>query len=445
VTSVAFSADGSRLVSGSNDKTLRLWDVLGGKRIGAPLIGHQGLVLSVAIVGNEIVSGGNEHALRFWNGVVGQPYKGPLSGHDGSVTSVAIGPDSRHLASGGVDGTVRRWDAYTATEVGQMPGPVGVISRVAFDRTGDVVASGSADGKIRLWDSRTGGVREIDTGRPVTAIAMSPVASLLASAGIDGQITLWDLSSQPEKPTALENKDNAIIFDLRFNPRGDRLASGGVAGILRLWDLTGHEMWEADAAAQLPKSFSEQTHLAAGHPGEILGVAFSPDGQRLASGSTDWGTEKQEPAVGVIQRWDVKTGTPLGDPAQIGDAVMGLAFSSQSTKPSQDRIVAGSFDPYDVQLWSATYGNQHTFSGHQAQVVSVAVSPDGALIISGSADGTVRIWPNPYPQKIAPADALCAKLTRTMSKAHWTKWVSPHIDYREMCPGLPPTPDDLQD
>jgi hypothetical protein len=59
-------------------------------------------------------------------------------------------------------------------------------------------------------------------------------------------------------------------------------------------------------------------------------------------------------------------------------------------------------------------------------------------------DGTVRIWPNPYPRKIPPADALCAKLTRTMSKANWAKWVSPHIDYREMCPGLPRTPDDPQ-
>ncbi|MGO9926078.1 MAG: WD40 repeat domain-containing protein, partial [Mycobacterium sp.] len=441
VTSVAFNAQGTRLVSGSNDKTVQLWDVARRQRIGDPLTGHQGLVLSVAIADNEIVSGGNEHALRFWNAVVGQPPKEPLDGHAGPVTSVAMGPVGHQIAVGGVDGTVRLWDSDTGTEVKKMPAPAGVITRVAFNRTGDAVASGSADGKIRLWDLAADTVRTIETGRPVTAIAMSPVANLLAAAGIDGQITIWDLSAPSPRATPLENKDHAIVFDVAFNPRGDRLASGGVAGMVRLWDLTGRQLWEADAAAKLPQPFSEQWQLAAGHPGEVLGVAFSPDGQRLASGSTDWGTAKLQSAVGVIQRWDVNAGKPLGDPAEIGDAVMGLAFSSHATDPSQDRIVAGSFDPYSVQLWSAANGTQYTFTGHQAQVVSVAVSPDTALIVSGSVDGTVRIWPNPHPQKIPAADALCAKLTTTMSKKNWTAWVSPRIPYREVCPGLPPTAD----
>jgi WD40 repeat protein len=433
VTSVAFSADGTRLVSGSDDKTVQLWDVAGRQRIGDPLIGHEGLVLSVAIVGDEIVSGGNEHALRFWNAVVGQPPKAPLVAHEGAVTSVAMAPGGRQIASGGVDGTVRLWNSYTGSEIKKMPAPAGAITRVAFNQKGDGVASGSADGKIRVWGLATDTVKTIDTGRPVTALAMNPGGNLLASGGIDGQITIRDLSSG--RATSLENKDNAIVFDVAFNPRGDRLASGGVAGIVRLWDLTGREVWQADAAAELPKPFSERLSLAVGHPGEILGVAFSPDGRRLASGSTDWGTAK--PAVGVIQRWDVNTGKPVGDPAEIGDAVMGLAFSSQSDDPAQDRVAAGSFDPYTVQLWSAANGNQYTFSGHQAQVVSVAVSRESALIVSGSVDGTVRIWSN--PPTIPPADALCAKLTTTMSQDHWNEWVSPQIPYRKMCPGLLPT------
>ncbi|OBI56663.1 TIR domain-containing protein [Mycobacterium sp. E787] len=444
VTSVAFSAGGTRLVSGSNDKTVQLWDVAQRQRIGDPLIGHQGLVLSVAIVDNEIISGGNEHALRFWNAVVGQPLKEPLGGHQGPVTSVATGPVGHQIASGGVDGTVRLWDSYTGAQTRSMPEPAGVVTRVAFNWTGEEVASASTDGNVRLWNLTTNTVRKIPTERPVTAIAMSPVADILASAGIDGQITLWDVSSSTPRATTLENKDHAIVFDLSFNPHGDRLASGGVAGIVRLWDLTGREVWEADAAARLPKSFSGQSHLAAGRPAEVLGIAFSPDGRRLASGSTDWGTARLKSAVGVIQRWDVNTGNPLGDPAEIGDAVMGLAFSSQSTDPSQDRIVAGSFDPYTVQLWSAANGRQYTFTGHQAQVVSVAVSPDPTLFVSGSVDGTIRIWPNPHPRGVAPADAVCAKLTTTMSRNNWAAWVSPQIRARELCPGLPPTPDEPQ-
>jgi WD40 repeat protein len=322
-----------------------------------------------------------------------------------------------------------------------MPEPAGVVTRVAFNWTGEELAFGSADGNVRLWDLTTDTVRTIEAGLPVTAIAMSPVANRLASARIDGQITIWDLSSPLPRATRLENKDHAIVFDLSFNPNGDRLASGGVAGIVRLWDLTGRELWEADAAAKLPEPFSKRSQLAVGHPGEVLGVTFSPDGRRLATGSTDWGTATHQSAVGVIQRWDVNTGTSVGDPAEIGDAVMGLAFSSQSTDPRDDRIAAGSFDPYTVQLWSAANGTQYTFTGHQAQVVSVAVSRDSALIVSGSVDGTIRIWPNPHRGTVSPADALCAKLTTTMSKKNWAKWVSPHIPDREVCAGLPPTPD----
>lgn len=437
VTSVAFSDDGTRLVSGSDDMTVRLWDVEGRRRIGNPLIGHQGFVLSVAIVGNEIISCGNDRELRFWNAVVGQPHTVPLRGGDrGPVTSVAMGRDGRQIASGDVDGTVQLWSSYTGAETNKMPEQAaGVITHVAFNQITDDVVSGSADGIIRVWDPTAHTVSDINTGRPVTALAVSPDGNLLASGGIDGQITIRELASGRLIP--LENKDGAIVFDIAFSPHGDRLASGGAAGVVRLWDVNGREVWQADAAAALPPSFNDQWSLAVGHPGEILGVAFSSDGKRLASGSIDWGTVKLASAIGVIQRWDVNAGTPIGAPAKIGSAGMGLAFSSQSDDPALDRVAAGSFDPYTVQLWSAADREQYTFTGHQAQVVSVAVSHQSALIVSGSVDGTIRIWPN--PPTVPPADALCAKLTTTMSQDNWNRWVSPQIPYRETCPGLPRT------
>ena len=439
VTSVAFSADGTRLVSGSDDMTVRLWDVEEKRRIGDPLIGHQGQVLSVAIVGNEIVSGGNEKALRFWNAVVGQPHTAPLGGsHKDQVTSVAMGRDGGQIASGYVDGTVRLWSSYTGAEINTMPGKAaGVITHVAFNQITEEVVSGSADGIIRVWDPAANTVRTIDTERPVTALAVSPDGNLLASGGIDGQITIRELATG--RPTPLENKDKAIVFDVAFSPHSDRLASGGVAGVVRLWDLNGREVWHANAVAALPRSFTDGWSLKVGQLGEILGVAFSSDGKRLASGSIDWGTAKRGSAAGAIQRWDVNAGTPIGAPAQIGSAVMGLAFSSQTDDPAQDRVAAGSFDPATIQLWSASNGKQYSFTGHQDKVVSVAVSQQTSLIVSGSVDGTIRIWPN--PPTIPPADALCAKLTTTMSQKHWNDWVSAQIPYRHTCPGLPRTTD----
>jgi WD40 repeat protein len=91
-----------------------------------------------------------------------------------------------------------------------------------------------------------------------------------------------------------------------------------------------------------------------------------------------------------------------------------------------------------VQLWNVDQpdAEQFTFGGHQAQVVAVAVSADGGRIVSGSADGTTRIWPNLPP--MAADEALCGKLTQNMSRKDWSDWVSKDIPFERICDELPP-------
>jgi WD40 repeat protein len=111
---VAFSRDGLRIVSGSGDNTLRLWDAKSGQLIGQPLKGHVGIVSTVAFSpdGSHIVSGSRDAMMRLWDGRLGQPIGQPLRGHSDSVSSVAFSPDGSHIVSGSLDGTLRIWPVF---------------------------------------------------------------------------------------------------------------------------------------------------------------------------------------------------------------------------------------------------------------------------------------------------------------------------------------------
>ena len=110
-----------------------------------------------------------------------------------------------------------------------------------------------------------------------------------------------------------------------------------------------------------------------------------------------------------------------------------VAFS-----PDGQRIASGSYDQ-TVRIWDADTDQQigAPLTGHTSRVLSVAFSSDGRRIASASVDKTVRIWPGPP----AWPDLLCDKLTANMSHKQWRDWVSPDIPYITVCPGLPIAPD----
>jgi WD40 repeat protein len=171
---VAFSPDGRRIVSGSNDNTLRLWDASSGRPIGSPLLGHTETVRSVAFSpdGRRIVSGSWDSTLRLWDAATGKPVGPPLQGHTYQVFSVSFSPDGRRIVSGGgnvvVDptkdynsdmeaNTLHLWDAASGKPIGPpLQGHTNGVLSVAFSPDGRRIVSGSWDYTLRLWDSETG-------------------------------------------------------------------------------------------------------------------------------------------------------------------------------------------------------------------------------------------------------------------------------------------------
>src|SRR5712672_1379736 len=198
VVSVAFSPNGSHIVSGSWDYTIRLWDAETGDPIGKPLEGHSSEVNSVACSpdGSRIVSGSEDKTIRLWDAETGDPIGKPLEGHSSAVNSVAFSPNGSRFVSGSWDNTIRLWDAETGDPIGEpLEGHSGAVNSVAFSPDGCHIVSGSSDNTIRLWDAETGdpiGKPLEGHSRGVFSVAFSPDGSRIVSGSWDNTIRLWD-------------------------------------------------------------------------------------------------------------------------------------------------------------------------------------------------------------------------------------------------------------
>lgn len=460
VLSVAFSPDGTRIVSGSLDKTLRLWDASTRQQIGAPLDGNENAVASVAFSpdGKRIVSGGWDKTLRLWDASTGYPIGAPMQTYGGRINSVAFSPDGARIVSGGSDKMLRMWKGKPGESIGT---PLGMhqdaVFMVSFSPDGTRIVSGSFDKSLQLWNASTGspiGKRMRGHDEAVTSAAFNPAGTLIVSGSLDKTLRLWDANSGQVVGRPLRGHEEGV-YGAAFSPDGTRIVSGGSDGTLRLWDASTGQ------STGTPMRWDQ---------GTAYSVSFSPDGKHIASSF-----EKQ-----TLQLWDTSTGRPAGPPMRghkgsvtsvafspdgrrivssgdltlrlwdahsgqpIGEPMLGHQAQVQSVAFSPDGtyIVSGG-DDKTLRLWDASTGALigAPMQGHRSTVFSVAFSPDGRRIVSGGQDRTVRLWPAP---KIWPEE-LCGKVTRNMSHKEWDNWVSKDMQYVCQCPGLPIPQDNPND
>jgi len=369
ITCLSYSPDGQYIVSGSYDRTIRIWDVETGAGVGEPLRGHIGAVCSVGCSpdGQHITSGSDDSTIRIWDVGTGTAVGMPLKGHSGGVRFVAYSPNGRHIASGSDDGTIRIWDAKTGAVVGKpLRGHSSRVWSVAFSPDGQHIVSGSRDRTIRVWNANTGAA----VGRPlekhtgeVLSVAYSPDGQHIISGSSDSTIQLWDAGAGAAARKRFKGHAG-VVWSVAYSPDGRRIISGSVDCTIRIWDA------ETGAAVGKPLE---------GHTSDVESVAFSPDGRHIISGSVDRS----------IRMWDAKTGDAVGNPLEDHSrGVWSVAYS-----PDGRHIISGSSHA-TIRIWDAKTGAAvgKPLEGHTSDVESVAFSPDGRQIISGSRDRTIRIW-----------------------------------------------------
>ncbi len=393
VNDVDFALGGHALVAGVGKPSfggsgslstydMMMWDLDSGK-LTRSFVGHTNTIIALDVSpdGRQALTASADKSVRLWDLSSGEQV-GIFNGHDDWVFDIRFSPDGRFALSGSVDKTARLWDLQPGNvirdfeRVHKTP-----VSGLEISRSGKLALSGDNEAQIVLWDMTTGKVIRKFGGNgtghkaEIKAVTFSADERLAASADAQGQVILWDVATGQEIRRFVGHT-NAVLT-VAFSPDGQVLATGGGEPLSRVPNEDNTiRLWNVATGREIRR--------LEGHTDDVNRVAFSPDGTKLVSGSGNNITTESDSS---IRLWDITSGKEIRSIKSRTDMVNFVAFNTDGSL-----VVSGSNDGI-IRLWNIQTGNEvRTFKGHSGSVPAVFFDDDGRVLVSGSFDGTVRLW-----------------------------------------------------
>ncbi|MDE0637515.1 MAG: WD40 repeat domain-containing protein [Candidatus Poribacteria bacterium] len=373
IYSIAFFSDSHTLISGSNDGTIRVWDI-NKKQIKFTHNGNGRRTYTVKFnpKGNTFASYGSDNTIGIWDIATGKLVQ-TFNGHTvGSVGFAMYASHGRTLACLLSTGDFQLWDTNTHTLIKTVNTELNRITCTAYSPDNVTYACGNSEGALAILDADSGEqyhiIMEAHTAR-ITSVAFNADGSILASCGYDKVVRLWSAHTGNLINSFIGHEQN--IYDLAFSPSGNMLISAG-SGTIRMWDVS------TGKTVKTIENFADR----------INKVAYSPSGNMIVSSSSD----------DIIRFWDAKTGEHIKSITPKKPTIS-VAFSPDGrTLASSHHGETNLWDQGEINLWDIDTGElKKTLIGHTEYISTIVFSPDGKTLMSSGSDCTMIFWEiNPW-------------------------------------------------